>query len=110
MKAERGYPAVTVGAKAERFIRSGHIWVYKEDVEKVDGGYDVCCANIVADVIIRLAPDIAAYLAPDAVLIVSGIITERRGETVAALNKYGFEVADDVTENGWYCAALKKRV
>ncbi|MBQ9880180.1 MAG: class I SAM-dependent rRNA methyltransferase [Clostridia bacterium] len=45
MKAERGYPAVTVGAKAERFIRSGHIWVYKEDVEKVDGEY--CNGDIV---------------------------------------------------------------
>ncbi len=79
-----------------------------KSVEKVEGGYDVCAANIVADVIIRLAPDIGEYLAPDAVFIVSGIIVERAEETVAALNKAGFAVVDDVRENGWYCAACKK--
>lgn len=72
-------------------------------------GYDICTANIVADVIIRLAPDVGRYLADNCVLIVSGIITERRDETVAALEENGFEVFDDVTENGWYCAALRKR-
>lgn len=75
-----------------------------------EGGFDVCCANIVADVIIRLSPDIGRCLADDAVLIVSGIITERKDETVAALEKNGFEVTDDVIENGWYCAALKKKI
>lgn len=79
-----------------------------KSVEKVENGYDVCAANIVADVIIRLAPDIGEYLAPDAVFIVSGIIVERAEETVAALNKAGFAVVDDVKENGWYCAACKK--
>ncbi|MBQ7670834.1 MAG: 50S ribosomal protein L11 methyltransferase [Clostridia bacterium] len=78
------------------------------DVPEEDGGYDVCTANIVADVIIRLAPDIGKYLAPDAVLIVSGIIVERRDEVVKSLNENGFEVFDDVTENGWYCAAVRK--
>lgn len=78
------------------------------DVPEEDGGYDVCTANIVADVIIRLAPDIGKYLASDAVLIVSGIIVERRDEVVKSLNEHGFEVFDDVTENGWYCAAVRK--
>ena len=77
-------------------------------VEKVDGGYDICAANIVADVIIRLAPDIGKYLADDAVLIVSGIIAERAEETVNALRESGFEVFDDMRENGWYYAAVRK--
>ena len=42
--------------------------------EKVEGGYDICCANIVADIIIRLAPDIGSFIAPDGVIIVSKII------------------------------------
>lgn len=79
-----------------------------KSVEKVCGGYDVCCANIVADVIIRLAPDIGEFLSDGAVFIVSGIITERSAETVAALNCAGFDVFDDAYENGWYCAAVRK--
>lgn len=76
-------------------------------VELLDGGFDIATVNIVADVIIRLSPDIGRYLKPGAIVIVSGIIVERAEETVAALNKAGFTVVDDVTENGWYAAALK---
>ncbi len=80
-----------------------------KSVKRISGGYDICAANIVADVIIRLAPDIGNYLSDDAEFIVSGIITERAEEVVSALNACGFEVFDDVTENGWYCAAVKKK-
>ncbi|MBQ8642720.1 MAG: 50S ribosomal protein L11 methyltransferase [Clostridia bacterium] len=79
-----------------------------KQTEKAEGGYQVAAANIVADVIIRLAPDIGAYLAEDGVLIVSGIIIERAEETVAALQDAGFRVIDDRRENGWYAAAVKR--
>ena len=79
-----------------------------KQTEKAEGGYQVAAANIVADVIIRLAPDIGAYLAEDGVLIVSGIIIERAEETVAALQDAGFRVIDDWRENGWYAAAVKR--
>ncbi len=80
-----------------------------KSVEAPEGGFDICTANIVADIIIRLAPDIAPYLAPHALFIVSGIIVERRDEVVSALSANGFEIVDDATENGWYCAAVRRR-
>jgi len=79
-----------------------------KETPMIPGGYQVTAANIVADVIIRLAPDIGAYMAPDGVLIVSGIIIERAEETVSALQKAGFHVVDDRRENGWYAAAVAK--
>ena len=36
---ERPYPAVTVTAKCEKFIKSGHVWVYSDEILGVDGGY-----------------------------------------------------------------------
>ena len=74
----------------------------------VPGGYNVCCANIVADVIIRLAPDIGAFMAPDGVLIVSGIITERAAETVSALEAAGWRLINERRENGWFAGALRR--
>ena len=82
--------------------------VCQKQTEKVEGGYQVAAANIVADVIIRLAPDIGDFLADDGVLIVSGIIIERAEETVDALHDAGFRVIDDRRENGWYAAAVKR--
>jgi len=78
-------------------------------VPKVDGGYDICCANIVADVIIRMAPDVGAYLADDAYLIVSGIITERAEEVVEALERAGFKLHDELRENGWFAGVVVKK-
>lgn len=75
-------------------------------VPKIDGGYNVIVANIVADVIIRLAPDVGEYLAPDGVFIVSGIIEERADEVKGALSDAGYTIVDDRRENGWYAAAV----
>ncbi len=78
-------------------------------LKQVEGdGYHVVVANIVADIIIRLAPDVGAYMADDAVCIVSGIIEERADEVVEALKANGFVIHDESRENGWYCACVKK--
>ncbi len=85
-----------------------HVSDLLKQVEKPEGGYDIIAANIVADVIIRLAPDIGEFMSDDSVLIVSGIIVERAEETVAALRASGFEVFDSIRENGWYYGAVRK--
>lgn len=76
--------------------------------DRADGGYNICCANIVADVIIRMAPDIGAFIADNGFLIVSGIIVERADETVDALKKAGWELYDEMRENGWFAGVMKK--
>lgn len=78
-----------------------------KQVEKTEGGYDVVVANIVADIIIRLAPDVHEYMAENAVFIVSGIIEERADEVIAALTAAGFEIVDQSYENGWYCGCVR---
>ena len=37
---ERSYPRVTVSKKCERFIKSGHIWVYHDEILKINGSYE----------------------------------------------------------------------
>ncbi|MBQ6789326.1 MAG: 50S ribosomal protein L11 methyltransferase [Clostridia bacterium] len=78
------------------------------EVDPASANFDVAAVNIVADVIIRLAPDIGRFLKDTATLIVSGIIVERAEETVAVLNAAGFKVVEEKRENGWFAAALKK--
>ena len=72
------------------------------------GGYDIICANIVADIIIRMTPDVAPYLAKDGVLLASGIIIERAQDVISCFEKNGFEIAETVVDNGW-CALVVKR-
>ncbi|MEF9983869.1 MAG: 50S ribosomal protein L11 methyltransferase [Oscillospiraceae bacterium] len=78
-------------------------------VEKVEGKFDVICANIVADVIIRLAPDIAKFLKENGIIILSGIIDERENDVVEALNEQGLVQKDKLSNKGWVALAYSWR-
>lgn len=69
--------------------------------EKISGTYDVVCANIVADVIIRLSKDVKTFMNQDSVLLVSGIIDERCDEVVVALQQANLNIVEKIEENGW---------
>lgn len=69
--------------------------------QQIAGKYDVVVANIVADVIIRLAPIARGYCKQGTPFIVSGIIDERRDEVIAALKGAGFTVQDQKNAEGW---------
>ncbi|MEG1996570.1 MAG: 50S ribosomal protein L11 methyltransferase, partial [Oscillospiraceae bacterium] len=69
--------------------------------EKISGKYDLICANIVADVIIRLCQTITNFCHDSSVLIVSGIIDERCDEVIFALENAGFNIDERLEENGW---------
>ena len=79
-----------------------------KQAERTPGGYDLVVANIVADIIIRLAADVGDYLAADGTFVVSGIIAERAEEVLAVLRANGYRVVDEHFENGGYAAALKR--
>ena len=70
-------------------------------VDLSGGRYDFCVANIVADIIIRMLPDIKDYLLPGSPLILSGIIGERAEEVRNAALGHGFTVEKEITENDW---------
>ncbi len=76
--------------------------------EKIGTGYDVVCANIVADVIIAMSSIFARFMKPEAQLIVSGIIDERLDEVLEALNENGFAVDSQANEEGWNCILLNR--
>ena len=70
-------------------------------VDLSEGKYDFCVANIVADIIIRMLPDVKDYVKSGAPLILSGIIGERADEVREAVIKNGFKVEKEIKENDW---------
>lgn len=70
-------------------------------VDLTGGKYDFCVANIVADIIIRMLPDIKGYLKDGSPLILSGIIGERAEEVRSAVLANGFTVEKEISENDW---------
>lgn len=79
-----------------------------KNVDLSGGKYDLITANIVADIIIRMVPDVGQYMADDGVLLASGIIGARAEDVIGAFEKYHFEIVDSVMENDWCALAVKK--
>ena len=76
------------------------------DVDK--GKYDVICANIVADVIIRLLPDVGKFMTDKGVLIISGIIDIRKDDVLKAVNENGFKIKDERYRENWCAFTIEK--
>ena len=69
--------------------------------------WDVVLVNIVADVIIGLAPVLPAFLTDKSVLICSGILDVRLPEVIAALEKAGLTIQQIRSQEDWRCVVAK---
>ena len=74
-------------------------------VDKSGGTYDVICANIVADIIIRMTPDIGEFMNEGSVILASGIICERADDVINCFTSHGLRIIEKAEENGW-CALV----
>lgn len=77
-------------------------------VERISGGYNVCVANIVADIILRMLPDIESYLAPGAPIILSGIVKEREADIKNSAASLGYKILRTEYENDWVAVMIRK--
>ena len=75
---------------------------------QVEGRYDILCANIVADVIIRLTPDAERYLADGGIFICSGVIDIRAAEVEEALRSCGYQVVAMRERDNWRAYAARR--
>lgn len=76
--------------------------------DKISGKYDIVCANIVADVVMRLFDNVADYMKDDGILVVSGIIDIRADEVEKSATEHGFKIEKSLTREEWHCYVLTK--
>ena len=71
--------------------------------------YDLVLVNIVADVIIGLAPILPTFMDENTLLICSGILDTRLEDVKAALEKAGLTVTRTKSKEDWRCVSAKRR-
>jgi len=71
--------------------------------------YDLICSNIVADIIIRMTPDVAPFMHEGTVLLASGIISERSNDVIECFEKNGYKIVEKLEDNGWCGLAVMKK-
>lgn len=87
----------------------GNIITDSELADRIGGGYDIITANIVADILIGMKDYFYRYLKPDGILIISGIIDERKEEVTDAVTGAGFEITEFCEESDWAAVMLRKK-
>ena len=70
--------------------------------------YGLVLVNIVADVIIGLAPVLPEFLGPDTTLICSGILDTRLPDVLSALKQAGLAVTGIRQKEEWRCVTARK--
>ena len=79
------------------------------NVDLSGGLFDFATANIVADIIVRMAPDIGAYLKTGGLLITSGIIERYADDVRVAMKSNGFEPVEERMESDWVAMVWRKK-
>ncbi len=89
---------------------TGNVTADKRLMERLSQDtYRVVLVNIVADVIIGLAPVLPAFLKEESILICSGILDNRLPEVIAALEHAGLRVCEITAREEWRCVCAERR-
>ena len=77
-------------------------------VDLSGGPYDFMAANIVADILLRLAPDSPPYIKKDGLLAVSGILSARADEVREGIARAGFTFLREKREGDWFAMLFRR--
>ena len=78
-----------------------------DDFDFMAHGCDVVIANIIANTIIELAPEIAARVKPNGIFIASGIVEEHHDTVKDALAAVGLNLLQTLREDIWVCLVAR---
>ncbi len=97
-------------ASPEFTALTGNVLTDREVMEALaEKQYDVVLVNIVADVIIALAPVLPRFLGEHTTLICSGILDTRLSDVKNALDKAGIQIIQEKACEDWRCICGKRR-
>lgn len=82
---------------------------YATPLVQKNAPYDLVLANILSNVLIGFAGDLAAVLAPGGYAVLAGLLTRQMPEILAAHEKHGLEQYAVREQGGWTILTLKKK-
>lgn len=83
-------------------VRWGDVLSDQQLKAEIGGGYHMVVANIVADVIIGISPQVRPFLKEGGLFLCSGIIDDRADEVADHLRRDGWQILETHTSEGWF--------
>jgi ribosomal protein L11 methyltransferase len=70
--------------------------------------FDLAVANILAEPLMRLAPELAPLIAPNGILVLSGLLPHQRGRVIAPYAAQGLKLLSARIFSGWSVLTLRR--
>jgi ribosomal protein L11 methyltransferase len=98
------------GALRDNRMRNGvELTLFIGSIEALRGGaFDVVTMNIIPEVILPLLPHVVSRMADGARLILSGILTTRRGDVVEAALAHGLQLVREGEKGEWWVGVFRR--
>ena len=99
------------GFAAPEFVAlTGNVTADRKLMDRLSADrYDLVLVNIVADVIIGLAPVLPQLMDENTLLICSGILDTRLADVTQALQKAGLTITKTKAKEDWRCVSARRR-
>ena len=99
-------------AVAEKNLLANHIDSFSLTtgnlVDDVRQTFEIAAANILAEIILDLLPDVNAVLKENGLLVCSGIITAKTEIVLSGLKEKGFSLVEVMEKEGWVAIAARR--
>jgi ribosomal protein L11 methyltransferase len=93
--------AVEAARKNIELNQTGGIEIQKGSISDLDGTYDFITANIIASVLVELAPLMASHLKQDGIAVLSGLLTGQDKEVIEAMAQTGLNLVERYLGGKW---------
>ncbi len=69
--------------------------------------FDFVCANILHNVLAEIMPDLKNIMKNNAIMVLSGILDEKKQVVLDAVKKYDLELLEEAHQNQWFALIVK---
>jgi ribosomal protein L11 methyltransferase len=82
--------------------------IIRGSASAVRGRFELVIANILAEILVEIMPDLAGRVAKGGGLICSGVLCEKRDQVLEAVRNPGFSVVEQRTDGDWWSLHLRR--
>jgi ribosomal protein L11 methyltransferase len=75
--------------------------------DKLTEKYDFVCSNILHNVLAEIMGDLKNIMKPNAKMVLSGILDEKKPIVLDAINKYGLKIIETINQDQWVAIVVE---
>ena len=101
--------AVDAATRNARLNNLVNVEIGEGGISGVEGAFDMIAANLMSDVLIKIAPEIASHLDLAGTAILSGMLVGQEDDVIIAMTNEGLETFEKYYDGRWVSLAVKHK-